>query len=98
MKCYLVYEESDSSICLVGEMKIRERIVQMLSYVMGKPYVKIILSTMSDAADLLGSYEQVADDDMQTDKGVKFQYVQSRIMEALNNSESNILFIDVPNK
>lgn len=35
--------------------------VELLGYVLRKGIVKVVLSTMTDMADLLGSYEQVDD-------------------------------------
>ena len=40
-------------------MRARERLVEMLGGVMGKKVVKVVLSTMTDMGELLGSYEQV---------------------------------------
>jgi hypothetical protein len=35
---------------------------EWLGYLMNKVIVKVILSTMTDMADMLGSYEQVGDE------------------------------------
>lgn len=35
---------------------------EWLGYIMKKSVVKVILSTMTDMADMLGSYEQVGDE------------------------------------
>ncbi len=56
---YITLNYSKFSVCLIGNVSNRENMVQMMGYLLGKSVVKVILSTMTDMADLLGSYEQV---------------------------------------
>lgn len=56
---YITLNYSKFSVCLIGSVSNRENMVHMMGYLLGKTVVKVILSTMTDMADLLGSYEQV---------------------------------------
>lgn len=56
---YITLNYSKFSVCLIGNVSNRENMVHMMGYLLGKSVVKVILSTMTDMADLLGSYEQV---------------------------------------
>jgi hypothetical protein len=58
---YLTIKYSSFSICLVGESKLRLSIVRALAYLLEKNAVPILISTMLDLNDLLGTYEQMAE-------------------------------------
>jgi midasin (ATPase involved in ribosome maturation) len=58
---YTVYKCSNFSICIAGTSHERTCIAKTLSYLTGKKLVRILLSTMTDMSDLLGSYEQIAE-------------------------------------
>jgi hypothetical protein len=58
-------------------MKTRDAMAGWLGYMMKKQVVKVILSTMTDMADLLGSYEQVGDQsDVSVEDGNREQYYE----------------------
>lgn len=52
----MILNLSKFSVCLVGHSIKRDNIVDGLSAIYGKKVIKIILSTMTDMNDLLGSY------------------------------------------
>jgi midasin (ATPase involved in ribosome maturation) len=52
----MVLSGSRFSVCVVGGVRGRDMIVELVGRVMGKRVVKVVLSTMTDMADLLGSY------------------------------------------
>ncbi len=51
-----IYQLSNFSTCLVGNCHKRDQVVEILAYLLDKKITKIILSTMTDMNDLLGSY------------------------------------------
>jgi midasin (ATPase involved in ribosome maturation) len=59
----IVYSQSRFSVCLVGKTNKRDKMVNGIATIYGKRVVKIILSTMTDMNDLLGSYEQISEED-----------------------------------
>jgi hypothetical protein len=56
IKLYLILKKSKFSLCLVGKSEIRSKLVEALQYLIKKKAVKILVSTMIDINDLLGSY------------------------------------------
>lgn len=58
---YLTLKNSSFSLCLIGCVGDRDTLANWIGYSMKKSVVKVILSTMTDMADMLGSYEQVED-------------------------------------
>ena len=59
LTAYLVYKFSSFSLCLLGEARVRQNLVQSLNYLLKKNLVKILISTMIDINDLMGTYEQI---------------------------------------
>lgn len=55
-KLNVVYSQSKFSVCLVGKSHKRDQMVRGIASIHEKRVVKIILSTMTDMNDLLGSY------------------------------------------
>lgn len=51
---------------MIGNCKKRDHIVEVLGYLLDKKITKIILSTMTDMNDLLGSYEQITEEEENT--------------------------------
>lgn len=51
---------------MIGNCKKRDHIVEVLGYFLDKKITKIILSTMTDMNDLLGSYEQITEEEENT--------------------------------
>lgn len=47
---------------MIGNCKKRDQVVEVLGCLLEKKVTKIILSTMTDMNDLLGSYEQITED------------------------------------
>ena len=60
-KVNVIYGLSGFSACLVGNCQKRDEMVEILAYLLDKKTTKIILSTMTDMNDLLGTYEQVTE-------------------------------------
>lgn len=56
---FTILNSSVFSVCLIGNMQERDAIANSLGYLMHRKMVKVILSTMTDMAELLGSYEQL---------------------------------------
>lgn len=65
-KINIIYQLSQFSTCLIGNCKKRDQIVEVLGYLLNKKITKIILSTMTDMNDLLGSYEQITEEEENT--------------------------------
>lgn len=63
---YLIYKYSKFNLCVVGGSKARANFTKALTYLFRSNYVKILISTMIDINDLLGTYEQIsANQDME---------------------------------
>lgn len=60
MKMYVILTKTTFSICIVGNPVPRSHLVQGLAQCLGKRTKRILLSTMTEIGDLLGSYEQVS--------------------------------------
>lgn len=45
----------------MGKAELRANVIRGLNYLLNKNLIKIIISTMVDINDLLGTYEQIAD-------------------------------------
>jgi hypothetical protein len=60
IQSYLVYKYSTFSLCLVGESEARVSVIKALGYLLSKNIVSILISTMLDINDLLGTYEQIS--------------------------------------
>lgn len=58
---YLVYRYSRFNLCLVGRGRSRSNLSRALSYLLHSHYAKLLISTMLDINDLLGTYEQVTE-------------------------------------
>jgi hypothetical protein len=58
---FLIHKFSTFSLCFVGKAELRANIVNGLNCLLNKNLIKIIISTMVDINDLLGTYEQIAD-------------------------------------
>ena len=59
---FLIYRYSRFNLCLVGRSRSRSNLSRALSYLLRSHYVKLLISTMLDLNDLLGTYEQVTED------------------------------------
>ena len=60
-KVNIIYSLSKFSACLIGNCRKRDETVEILATILDKKIIKIILSTMTDMNDLLGSYEQITE-------------------------------------
>jgi hypothetical protein len=60
---YLIYKFSNYNICLIGDSSTRFNLVKALNYILNLNLVKILISTMIDINDLLGTFEQISDND-----------------------------------
>ena len=62
VNAHTTLSKTSFSICLIGDANTRDNMAGAIAYLQKKSVTKVILSTMTDMADLLGSYEQVYSD------------------------------------
>lgn len=60
IQSFLIYKYSKYNLCLTGNNKTRANLTKALAYLLQSNYIKILISTMIDINDLLGTYEQVS--------------------------------------
>lgn len=59
VKSHITLSKTAFSLILIGDASGRDSTAVAIAYLQKKSITKVILSTMTDMADLLGSYEQV---------------------------------------
>jgi len=52
----MIYKYTSFSICLVGSSRLRSSLVKALAYLINKRVAPVLISTMLDINDLLGTY------------------------------------------
>ena len=75
---YLVFKYSNFSLCLVGQRSIRLAVVKAMAYLLNRNTVNILISTMLDINDLLGTYEQVTDSEAMEVEQSMFEKIFAR--------------------
>lgn len=95
LSAYLIYKYSKYNLCVVGPSKSRSNFTQALNYLFRTNYIKILISTMIDINDLLGTYEQIsANQEMEVEGDMYAEVFKVETGRDFQSEETKFVFVE----
>ena len=95
LSAFLIYKYSKYNLCVVGGSKARSNFTKALTYLFRSNYVKILISTMIDINDLLGTYEQIsANQEMEIETDMYTDVFSQEVAKDFQSEETKFVFVE----